>query len=120
MRSRTLKLTIAAVLTLPCALALTGGAAAGDKAPGGKELYKQNCRVCHGQGSQFGEYTPLTLIQDQWKSFFKEKFVPTHKDVVVPGQTQKLLDALTPEQIRTLEKFCIDHAADSEQPQTCS
>jgi cytochrome c peroxidase len=86
----------------------------------GKDLYKQNCRVCHAKDSTHGEYSPMTLIQDQWKRFFNTKFASTHKDVALPGQEKKLLETLTPEQIKILQKYCVDHAADSEQPQTCS
>ncbi|MBI3651742.1 MAG: c-type cytochrome [Acidobacteria bacterium] len=86
----------------------------------GKDLFKQNCRVCHSKDSAQGEYSPLSLIQDQWKKFFTTKFASTHKDVRLPGQEKKLLETLTPEQLKTLQKYCIDHAADSEQPQTCS
>lgn len=93
---------------------------ANDKGTSGKDLYKQNCRVCHEKGSPNGEFSPMTLIQDQWKGFFNTKLSLTHKDVVLPGQSKKLLEALTPEQIKVIQKFCVDHAADSEQPQTCS
>jgi len=102
------------------ALALVAVVPAGDKGPGGKELYKQNCRVCHEKASPNGEYSPLTLIQDQWKNFFANKFQSTHQSAVLPGQNKKLLEALTPDQIKSIQKFCVDHAADSEQPQTCS
>lgn len=101
-------------------IALIAATPANDKSASGKDLYKQSCRVCHDKGSVHGEYSPLTLIQDQWKGFFNTKFLVTHKDVVLPGQSKKLLEALTPEQIKLIQKFCIDHAADSEQPQTCS
>jgi hypothetical protein len=38
----------------------------------------------------------------------------------LPQQNKKLLEMLTPLQIEKIQKFCVDHAADSEQPQTCS
>ena len=86
----------------------------------GKDLYKQNCRVCHEKGSPSGEFSPMSLTQDQWRSFFKSKLVPAHKQVSLPGGNQKLLEMLTPDQLKAIEKFAVDHAADSEQPQTCS
>ena len=86
----------------------------------GKDLYKQNCRVCHEANSPNGEYTPMSLTQDQWKKFFKNKLAPVHKEANLPGLNQKLLEVLTPEQLKAIEKFAVDHAADSEQPQTCS
>ena len=35
----------------------------------GKELYRDNCRVCHDKGSAHKQYTPMTLTQAQWRSF---------------------------------------------------
>jgi mono/diheme cytochrome c family protein len=101
-------------------LALVMVTPASEKTASGKELYRQNCRVCHEKGSPDGEYSPMSLIQDQWKEFFETKYAATHKEVQLPGQSKKLLEALTPEQIKIIQKYCIDHAADSEQPQTCS
>jgi Cytochrome C oxidase, cbb3-type, subunit III len=96
-----------------------GVSARGDK-DNGKDLYKQNCKVCHDKDSPNGEFTPMSLTQDQWKSFFKNKFEAKHKDVILDREKKKLLEYLTTKQIELLQKFCVDHAADSEQPQTCS
>lgn len=104
-------ITLLFVMTSPCR--------AGEKAPDGKGLYKQNCRVCHDKGSPNGEFSPMSLIGDQWDKFFDTKLMPSHKDVVVPNSGKKLFDLITPEQIKSIHKFCVDHAADSEQPQTC-
>lgn len=120
MRSSRAKILIAALWVLPITLGPGAKAHPAEKAADGKALYKQNCRVCHTKDSANGEYTPLTLIQDQWKRFFKEKLVPAHKQAVVPGGASPLLESLTPDQLKAIEKFCVDHAADSEQPQTCS
>jgi cytochrome c5 len=84
----------------------------------GKTLYRENCRVCHDKGSPHGQYSPLTLVQDQWKTFFSRKLVPSHK-AVLNKDGKSVLDTLTPEQLKAIEKFCVDHAADSEQPATC-
>lgn len=86
----------------------------------GKELYKQSCKTCHDKDSPNGEYTPMSLTQDQWKAFFKNKFEAKHKDVILPNEKKKLLEYLTKQQVEKIQKFCVDHAADSEQPQTCS
>lgn len=99
--------------TLYWAPGVTGG-------DNGKELFKQNCRVCHEKDSPNGEYTPMSLTQDQWKAFFKNKFAATHKEVVLEREKKKLLEFLTTQNIVTIQKYCVDHAADSEQPQTCS
>lgn len=109
---------IRALLVL-AALGLSLSVWAADKAEDGKALYKQNCRVCHDKGSPNGEYSPMSLIQDQWDTFFKGKLAVSHKEITLPGSDKKLFEMLTPEQIKAIRKFCVDHAADSEQPQTC-
>lgn len=107
-----------------CAFAVTlfafSGLTSRAQSKSGKDLYKENCRVCHEKESPNGEYSPMSLTQDQWKNFFKNKLVPAHKTASLPGMNQKLLEMLTPEQLKAIEKFAVDHAADSEQPQTCS
>jgi len=85
----------------------------------GKELYRNNCKVCHDKGSPQGQYTPMTLTQDQWRTFFKLKLIPAHKNVLNQKTGGKLLEQLTPDQMKAIQRFAIDHAADSEQPATC-
>jgi cytochrome c5 len=84
----------------------------------GKELYRNNCKVCHDKGSAQGQYAPMTLTQDQWRTFFKLKLIPAHQAAIHPKTGGRLLD-LTPEQMKAIQRFAIDHAADSEQPATC-
>ena len=107
-----------------CAVALAfltfGAPTSSAQGKNGKDLYKQNCRVCHEKNSPNGEYSPMSLTQDQWKNFFKNGFVPRHKEAILPGLNKKLFETLTPEQLKAIEKYAVDHAADSEQPQTCS
>ncbi|MBS1795080.1 MAG: cytochrome c [Acidobacteria bacterium] len=107
-------------LFLSFVLITTRGVTAGGDKDNGKELFKQNCRVCHEKDSPNGEFTPMSLTQDQWKAFFKNKFEAKHKDVILDREKKKLLEFLTTQQIEAIQKFCVDHAADSEQPQTCS
>ncbi len=101
------------------AFCLGNTAVAGAQNLNGKELYRNNCKVCHDKGSPNRQYTPMTLTQDQWRNFFKLKLVPAHKNVLDPKTGKKLLEQLTPEQIKAIQRFAIDHAADSEQPATC-
>jgi cytochrome c5 len=98
---------------------LAGTQAATAQNANGKELYRNNCKVCHDKGSPQGQYTPMTLTQDQWRTFFKLKLIPTHKNVLNPKTGGKLLEQLTPDQMKAIQRFAIDHAADSEQPATC-
>ncbi len=92
---------------------------AADKPQDGKTLYRNNCKVCHDKGSANKQYTPMTLTQDQWRKFFATKLAPAHKIAVDPASGKKLLETLSPEQIKSIQRFVIDHAADSEQPATC-
>lgn len=86
----------------------------------GKELYKNNCKVCHGAKAAAGEYTPMSLIQEQWEEFFAKTFAETHAGVAAPGGTdKKVTDAIDAPMLEAIRKFCVDHAADSEQPMTC-
>lgn len=93
--------------------------AANDKPLDGKSLYRNNCKVCHDKGSANKQYTPMTLTQDQWRKFYSTKLIPAHKSAVEPKSGKKLLELLNPDQIKAIQRFCIDHAADSEQPATC-
>ena len=91
-----------------------------DKEKDGQALYKEYCKPCHQAKSPNGEYTPMTLIEEQWERFFKDKLVSSHEKVTDPNhEGKKVLDLLTPEMLETLKKWVIDHAADSEHPMTC-
>lgn len=101
---------------------LSGGFAvwaANEKPLDGKSLYRNNCKVCHDKGSPNKQYTPMTLTQDQWRKFYATKLIPAHKSAVEPKSGKKLMELLNPDQIKAIQRFCIDHAADSEQPATC-
>jgi mono/diheme cytochrome c family protein len=98
---------------------LAAAVAFADTGQDGKLLYRTNCKVCHDKGSPNGQYSPMTLTQDQWRRFFSSKLIPAHKTVVEPKSGKKLLEELSPAQLKSIQRFCIDHAADSEQPATC-
>lgn len=102
-----------------CGVVLVCALGAADKPADGKTLFRNNCKVCHDKGSKNGTYTPMTLTQDQWRRFFNTKFPASHKTVMHPQEGKKLMEVLTPEQIKSIQRFAIDHAADSEQPATC-
>ncbi|MDR3763823.1 MAG: cytochrome c [Acidobacteriota bacterium] len=102
-------LTILLLLTLPAFLF----------AADGQTLFRENCKVCHGKGSKNGVYTPMSFTQDQWRRFFATKLVPSHKSAIHPVTHKNLLEGLTPAEMKALQNFAVDHAADSEQPATC-
>lgn len=116
-----MRLTRLLTIMFTACLALSlGGLAMAAKKPSGKELYRDYCKPCHQADSANGEYTPMTLIQDQWNRFFDEKYVPSHENVTDPGHEGKtVVDVITPEQLKEIRDFAVDHAADSEHPMTC-
>jgi cytochrome c553 len=116
----TTKWLVAVILIAVMTLSFASGAMAGKKKIKGQDLYKEYCKPCHEADSEHGEYTPMSLIQDQWQTFFDEDFEETHKNVNDPNHdNQPVTEALTEEELEALTKWTIDHAADSEQPMTC-
>ncbi len=95
-------------------------AGAKDKGPTGRQLVQQYCRICHGPNAKAGTYTPMTFIQDQWTDFFANTYKDSHKGVIdTHHNNKKVLEEITPEMLKKIEKFMVDHAADSEHPMTC-
>jgi cytochrome c553 len=86
----------------------------------GKDLYRASCKRCHGKDSKAGEYTPMSLIQEQWERFFDEKYLETHKAVAdSTHEARPVTEWITPKMLEKIRKFAIDGAADSEHPMTC-
>lgn len=85
-----------------------------------QRLYRENCRICHDNGSPDGEYTPMSLIQAQWERFFDRKYERTHRKVVDEAHGGvPVTQAISPEVLEKIKVFAIDHAADTDQPMTC-
>jgi hypothetical protein len=113
------KLITATVLIGVLALSLANVATAAKK-PKGNDLYKEYCKPCHEVDSDNGEYTPMTLIQDQWSRFFEKNYVDSHSGVMDPKHDNKpVTEVISEEDLEVIKNFAIDHAADSEQPMTC-
>ena len=122
MKSRSLIALLLGVLTvlLVATIALADENAEEKKPLDGKELFKNHCKVCHTADADGGEYTPMSLIQDQWDEFFDELWEETHGEVVCPkDETKKVTEMWDAEMLKAVRKFCVDHAADGEQPMTC-
>jgi hypothetical protein len=123
-----MKRTLMGTLLVLAVLGCLAGVAAAEDADGKKDLakmkakdvYKMACKPCHLEDSEAGEYTPMSLIGEQWEEFFDELIVESHQDLACPGNDEaKLLDVLDKDLLKKLRSFCVDHAADSEQPMTC-
>ncbi|MGL4746399.1 MAG: c-type cytochrome [Shewanella sp.] len=102
------KIAIAAAL-MGC-LATQAYAAEGGNPKKGKHLYKKECKACHSQAGEGGELTPMSKTMSQWNRFFdkdKHKLKP------------EAFNGLTEQNLKDIQQFLYDHAADSEQPQTC-
>jgi len=113
------RVIVATVLLGVLALSLANVATAAKK-PKGVDLYKEYCKPCHEADSDNGEYTPMTLIQDQWDRFFDKKYVDSHSAVTDPNHDNKpVTEVISEEDLEMIKKFAVDHAADSEQPMTC-
>jgi cytochrome c5 len=94
----------------------------------GKELYKLSCKPCHAPKSPAGEYTPMTLIQEQWDRFFDQTYDKVHAPLadtakptpewITPDMVERFR-LITPKALEKIRKFAIDGAADSEHPMTC-
>ena len=77
----------------------------------GKYYFKQTCKNCHTKGAAGGEVSPLTKTIAQWKGYFVKG---KHS-----GGAEALTKFMTGEQLRDVETFLVNHAADSLQPETC-
>ena len=78
----------------------------------GKYLFKNKCKQCHDPENGHGEkkVTPSKYTQKQWESFFKRNKHKRKKDIS---------DQFSEEELLHIKTFLINHAADSDQPETC-
>ena len=117
---RTQNWIIAVLIIAVMAVGIADMAVAAKKKAKGQDLYKEFCSPCHGEDAEAGEYTPMTLIQDQWATFFDDKFVKSHQDVLDPNHdNQPVTEVISEEDLEKIKQWAIDHAADSEHPMTC-
>lgn len=115
---RSTALVLVTVLGL-LGLGLTDAAIAAKKASG-QDLYIEHCKPCHLEGSEHGEYAPMTLIQDQWERFFEEQYIETHASVADDNHGgAPVTEVIGEEELELIIEFAVEHAADSEHPMTC-
>ena len=120
MKKMTKIVMLVAILALAAGAALAEEKVTDPKKMDGKDLYKTQCKVCHGEDSDAGEYTPMSYIMEQWEEFFDDLWVETHAEVPSLDQEDKMVpDTLDKDMMKKIKRFCVDHAADSEMPMTC-
>jgi cytochrome c5 len=99
---------IVVTLTLLTFCASFALAAEGGNPKKGKYLYKKSCKTCHVAGGEGGEMTPLSKTQAQWDRFFEKK-----------GKGCADHAGVSEKDVKDIQQFLFDHAADSDQPETC-
>jgi cytochrome c5 len=95
---------VLSLLTLMATLAM---AAEGGNPKKGKHLFKKSCKGCHVEGAEGKLITPMTKTQAQWDRFFGK------------GEHADCLKGLSETEVKDIQQFLYDHAADSDQPATC-
>jgi mono/diheme cytochrome c family protein len=83
----------------------------GGDANRGRELIKEKCKQCHIQGAEAGTMTPLSKTQQQWDRFVKKN----RHDKIAPGTWGQIAE----QDLKDILQYIYNHAADSEQPETC-
>jgi cytochrome c5 len=104
-KSMLLVVLVLSAFTVTSVMAVEGG-----NARKGKHLYKKNCKICHAKGGEGGELTPMSKTMAQWDRYFKKK-AKKH-----PGDAFSKLKA---KDIKDINQFLHDSAADSPAPATC-
>ena len=101
------------LLAFLACLLLVSALAAGAKGneTKGKYFFKQNCKTCHTKGAVGGEITPLNKKMAQWTTYFQ---AGRHNHGKEP-----LTQYVPEDQLRDVQTFLTNHAADSLQPETC-
>ena len=114
----TKRISVLFVIVLIGLLAATAVSAGSDaNARKGKAYFKKNCRVCHdGKTANAPNLEPAELIIEQWQRAFSEE-----EDVgeCVPRVKEKTGVELTEQDLKDIEAYLVEGAADSERPMTC-
>jgi mono/diheme cytochrome c family protein len=83
-------------------------AAEGGNPRKGKHLYKKTCKTCHGAGGEGGELTPMSKTMKQWDRVFEKN-----------DHNPEAWKDLSEQDLKDINQFLYDFAADSDQPATC-
>jgi len=100
---------IVAIFALLSLVASVAMAVEGGNPKKGKYLYKKTCKTCHSEGGEGGKLTPLSKTMRQWDRVFKKEH----------AGGAAAWEGLSEQDLLDINQFLFDHAADSDQPQTC-
>lgn len=102
---------ISALVLLP-ASALAFNPEGGDPAKG-KEAFTANCRKCH-DGKKATNLSPGSKTKKQWERYFENDFEKLKKKMPEWDSWN-----LGNETLENIYRYAVDHALDSDKPQTC-
>ncbi len=97
-----------AILSIAALCATSALAAEGGNPKKGKYLFKKSCKTCHVEDAEGGEVTPLNRTQAQWDRFFERN-----------KHNADAWNKFSEGDLKDIKQFLFDHAADSDQPETC-
>ena len=102
---KTIVLVTLLLFVVTSAFAVTGG-----NARKGKHLYKKNCKICHDAIGEKEVISPMSKTMSQWDRYFKRGF---------ENHPAGIPDTMPEKDIKDIEQFLHDGAADSPAPSTC-
>jgi hypothetical protein len=102
-----LLMTVLVVVCMSVGLAF---AADGGNSKKGKYLWKTNCQACHVQGAEGGVLSPSSKTTKEWAEFFDKNTKP-----IIMEKCKKFPEA----NLKDIRTYMIEHAKDSDQPETC-
>ena len=74
----------------------------------GKHLFKKTCKTCHSAGGEGGDLTPMSKTMKQWDRVFEKQ-----------DHNMDAWKGLSEQDLKDINQFLYDFAADSDQPATC-
>lgn len=83
----------------------------------GKVFFKKYCRTCHDGSIEAPVLQPITKTMDQWSREFEKT---NHVQICLPRVTEQSKKVLITQDLIDIQSYLVQHAADSDQPATCS
>jgi cytochrome c5 len=102
--------TIIATLTLAALTATSAFAFDGGNPRKGRSLYQKTCKTCHVDGAEGKALSPTSKTQSQWGRYFDRGDHPNKAEA---------WKGLSERDRNDIRQYLNDHAADSDQPETC-